>query len=251
MPITIEVPRDVDIIEYLVGFAPAFAEDEDMRAALLGVGDSLRQAALILPEPLGLFACITAEEEAATFLYNALVAKGYGVPRYGKLYSHVEKIKYVVLAKVLHDYFFSRVPAELAGVVVVERDGVRPKTSRRVAIGDFFMVEENPLEAIATIGDGETGHDKAVEAVVNEVLDDLVPNGFTLKSYIKKLSNKRNRCIYGDPLKKLRLSSEDGIEHFKSNCVSIIVLGFMISNSKGRTVSMEKLIAYISGKIFL
>ena len=101
MAITIETPADLDQIEYFASFAPAFVGNVEMRAALLGVCDSLRQALLVPLESLGMLACLTAEEEAATFLYYALLDKRYLVPVQDKLRRHPDKVKVLILAQLL------------------------------------------------------------------------------------------------------------------------------------------------------
>lgn len=236
-------------MEYLTSFAPAFVENMEMRAALLGVQDSLRQAALLPLEPLGMLACLTAEEEAATFLYYALHNKGYSIPNYGKLRSHPKKVEFVVFAQALNAYFFENAPAELPHVLWVEREGVRPKTTLRIRIGEYEIIQEDPLETIIVNGDGDQGHNTAVESAVDAVLSKITPSGFTIKSHIKNIANRRNFCMYGDPEKKLRLQSESEMDHFKSNCVAMVVLGFLVFNQKRRASSMVKLIENIFDKV--
>lgn len=249
MAISFELPSSLDPIEYLTSFAPAFAKNTEMRAALLGVNDSLRQATLLPLEPLGMLACITAEEEAATFLYYALVSKGYSIPNYEKLRRHQDKVKFLILGQALIFYFFGNEHVEFPNAIRIERDGDQPKTTRRMRVGDFEIVQDDPLETIITLGDGESGHINAVESSVDAVLAGITPKGYTIKSHIDKIANRRNLCLYGDPDRKNKFQSESQIDHFKNNCIGLIILGFLVSNGKSNTSSMVKLVGSIFSKI--
>ncbi|MCF1446669.1 hypothetical protein FS815_07500 [Agrobacterium vitis] len=248
MSITIGIPSGTDAIEYLTSFEAALTDYPEMRAALLGIKDSLRQALLLIGEPLGLLACLTAEEEAASFLYYCLIAKGYSVPKYGKIQRHNDKLKLLVFAVVMQKYFFT-LPAELEGTIRIERDGQKPKTSFVFTHGNHTIVQEDFLETIVTQGEGEDGHDHAVRFAVDDVLKHITPTGFTIGAHITKMANRRNFCLYGDPEKKQRLRSALEIDHFRANCVCMIVLGFLVSNSGSLTTSMIKLVAIIFDKI--
>lgn len=249
MAINVQIPHNVDAIEYFASFSPAFNDHPDMRSALLGVEDSLRQAALLVDEPLGMLACITAEEEAAAFLYYALKFKGYDVPQYGKIHGHVEKLKLVVFAQVMQKYFFGKMPVELSGAIRIERDEQRPKTSHILKYGSYTITQNDFLETIVTSGKGKVGHDSAINAAVDDVFADITPSGFTPKSHLKEVANRRNHSLYGDPSSKLRLQSAEEIEHFKENCCSMIVLGFLAFNSRNPTTSMVKLVTRIFEKL--
>lgn len=248
MSTTIEIPSGVDLIEYLSSFAPAFAEKQGMRAALLGMKDSLRQASLFPLEPLALFACLTAEEEAATFLYFALREKGYRVPDFGRLHRHPDKVRVLVFAQAIFMYYFKHTPDGVSSVVRVDRDGAYPKVSRHVRVDahELHMVQDDPLTTVITLGEGEAAHEKAILGAVDKTMDEITPKGFTIESHIKNLANRRNLSIYGDPAGKPRLKPIDGIAHFKSNCTGIVVLGFMVFNGSSRTPSMEKLVEQAS-----
>lgn len=247
--IAIGFPKGVVPIEYLASFATAFSENENMRGALLGMYDSFRQADSILLEPLGMFACLTAEEEAAAFLYYALRDKGYEVPNYGKLYRHADKVKLVIVGQVILNYFFGKTSIQLPGAVRVERDGDRPKTYLHFNVGEHVVVQEDPFETIITIGESESGHDVAVDETVDAVLAEVLPKGATVASHIKNISNRRNLCLYGAPERKSRFQSNTEMNHFKSNCIAMIVMGFLVFNGKDRTSSMEKLVKKTFEKI--
>lgn len=240
--IKIEIPRDAEPLDFLASFAPAFSEREGMRAALLGVKDSFRQATPIPLDPLGMLACLTAEEEAAAFLYYALLDKGYPVPDYGKLHRHADKVKLLVLAEAMVHYFFGGRPAGLSPVVRIETDGLKPKTSGRLYLSEYVIIQDDPLETVTVFGEEQGGHDKAVGASVDKVLAAIIPNGFSAASHLKVIANRRNLCLYGDPAKKTRFQSIDDFVHFKSNSISMIVLGILVFNGREPTASMMKLV---------
>jgi hypothetical protein len=249
MAITIETPANLDQIEYFASFAQAFAGNIKMQAALLGVKDSLRQARLVPLEPLGMLACLTAEEEAATFLYYTLKDKGYSIPVQNQLRNHHDKVKLLILAQLLIQYFFETMSTALTGTIRVEQDGDRPKTTKCTRLGDYEIIQDDPLQTVVSTGDDETGHDIMVERIVDAVIAEITPKGFTIESHIKSIANRRNLCLYGGPSKKPRFQSEAEIEHFRFNCVAIIVLGFMVFNGETTTPSMEKLIETMFRKI--
>lgn len=249
MAITIQIPKSVDAVEYLASFSAAFSDHPEMRSALLGVEDSLRQASKLIGEPLGMLACLTAEEEAAAFLYYGLKAKGYPVPQYGKIHRHVDKLKLVVFAQAMHQYFFSKMPTDLGSAIRIERDGQKPKTSHVFNYNGYSITQDDVLETVVTSGEGEGSHDVAIIAAVDQVLTDITPSGFTPASHIKKVANRRNLCLYGDPEEKLRLRHADEIIHFRANCVAMITLGLLVFNGQNPTPSMVKLVECIFDKI--
>lgn len=251
MVVQVQMPQG-DAIEYLCSFASAFEKSPLMAGTLLGMGDSIRQAKLFICEPLGMFALLTAEEEAASFLYYALKSKGYSVPDYGKLHRHNEKFKLVIFAEAIHAYFFDKFPISASAVVRIENDEGRPKTTFRFpAPTGHEIVVEDPLTMIVTtaVADGNSGHNKAVQLSVDEVLEKVTPKGFTLNSHIKKTANRRNLCLYGDPKLKSRVKNESEVHHFTSNCVAMITFGFLIYNSEKPTTSMSQLVNYIFKKL--
>lgn len=248
MPINIQIPTNEDPIDYLASFAPVFSGNVGMHNALLGVQDSLRQAMLVPLEPLGMLACLTAEEEAATFLYYALREKGYPVPEYGKLHRHADKTKLVVFSHAIYKYFFEKFFVSSA-FIRIERIGDQPRTTFHLSFGDYEIVQDDPLQIIRTEGEGEDGHAYVVEKTIDELLAEIVPKGFSIKYFLKHLANRRNLCLYGDPKSKKRLQSEQGISHFKFNCVAMLVFGILVSNGDGRTSSMNKLVEAIYRKL--
>lgn len=223
------------------------SHNKEMRAALLGVNDSLRQARLFPLEPLAMFACLTAEEEAATFLYYTLREKGYALPDYNKLHGHFDKTKILLLATALVDYFFNEAPEGFVSIVRVERDGEVPRTFRyfKSELHQVIIKQLDPLETVKTQVSENDGHDAAVQMSVEKTLSGIIPKGYTLKSHLKSMANRRNHSIYGDPEKKLRLKSETEVNKFETNCASIITTGFLVLNGTSKTSSMQKLVTNV------
>lgn len=249
MPVSIEIPKNNEPISYLASFAPYFRENERMYASLLGVADSLRQADLIPLEPLGMLACLTAEEEAASFLYYSLLSKEYPVPDYGKIHRHPDKARVLLLADALNRYYFENFPSELRGAIRVERDGSRPKTAFRMPLGDYEIKQDNPLEMIISMGEGEDGQRSALEHAADRVLSDVVPQGSSIKKVIDDISKRRNLCLYGDPDSKFKLRSTADLAHFTSNCVAMVTLGFLVFNLNRPSPSLKGLVESFYKKI--
>lgn len=248
MSINIQFPLNTDPIDYLASFAPAFSQVKEMQDALLGVQDSLRQGRLVLLEPIGMLACLTAEEEAAAFLYYALRSKGYLVPDYGKLHRHHDKAKVVVLALAIYKYFFEK-SFEPETTIRVEAIEGRPKITRRIILDKWLIVQDEPLSTITADREGEDGHGSAIERAVNELFLEIVPKEHSIKSYLKYAANRRNLCLYGNPEVKPHLQGEEEFIQYKFNCIAMIVFGSMVFNSDERTSSMNKLVEKIYRKI--
>lgn len=240
MAIEFQIPADVNAIDYFASFAGAFSDAPHMAASLLGVQDSLRQAALIPREPLGLLACLTAEEEAAAFLYYSLRSKGYPLPEYGKIQRHGDKAKVLIFAAAMEAYFFSSFFRK--AVLRISDDDGRPTVTLRFGLGKYEVVVEDALSIISTKGDDANSHETAVSEAVDRILSEIVPTGASLKSQIQSIQNRRNRCIYGSPADKDRMVDDSDMDHFVSNCAVMIVLGFLVMQGEGRTESMNKLV---------
>jgi hypothetical protein len=248
MSLVVEFPKGSEPLDYIASFAPAFAENENMRSALLGMRDSLRQAELLPYQPLGMLACLTAEEEAASFLYYALLQKGYAVTDHGKLQRHPDKIKVLIIAQILYEYFFKMWSLDCNRRLRLERDIDYPVTSLWMTVNGLEIVVKDPLEIISIVGDGDAGHNAAVDRAIQVVLGNVVPKGMSLASQIKALSNRRNLCLYGDPEKKPKFDASD-LAHFTSNSIAITMIGFLVFNGKSQTLSMNKLVENISQKL--
>lgn len=242
----IAFPKGEDAIEYLASFAEAFESNDLLKGSLLSTQDNLRQAALIQSEPLGYFACLTAEEEAASFLYYALRDKGYPVPDHGKIQQHPAKSKVLVVAVAMANYFFGSVPSELSPVLRVEDKDGKPSVSLWLQFSEQTIVQDDPLSAIIvqrlTHG-GTASHDAEVNRSINEVIDSFVPRGTSAGSAIKALANQRNLCLYGIPSQKPRMVDGEGLAYYREKCVCILTLAFAVLNSPSATLSMQKLVS--------
>ncbi|MDP2079514.1 hypothetical protein [Pseudotabrizicola sp.] len=241
MAVELEFLTGIDPIDFFVSSADEVSACEKTCGALLGVGDSLRQARFLMGEPLGLFALLTAEEEAASFLYYCLLDKGYEIPNYGKIQNHLDKAKILILAETLVSYFFSREMAGIKRFVRFEKIEGLVSAYQHFRLGDFHIRQDDPLETIKTHGNSPDKHDAAVEGAIELTLKKISPPGQSLKSQIKSIANRRNLCLYGDPSRKPRLGSQEEIDHFHNQCTAILALGFLVRNGAGRTSSMQKL----------
>ena len=252
MKTEIRIPTDEDPIDYLCSFTSEFRENERLIGALLGVQDNIRQAKLIPLEPLAFFACITAQEEAATFLYYALKSKKYTDPGYGdKLHDHKNKVRILILAEILAKNYFDGVPVEgIQSFIPVERKDGRLTLARIIYDEDkeIAIRQDNPFDTVVARENPRDNNSITQDEWIQSHLGHLTPKGYTIGSHTDKLANERNLCLYGNPTKKLRLSSEAEINHFTTNCISIIVMGFLVLKTE-KSPELEKLVVNIYEKI--
>ena len=105
----IQVPSSFEggLLTYLLSFSKIFKKQQEVKYCLDSVEDNIRQARILLGEPIGLFACLTAEEEAARFFYLCLKKRAYNLPRYDNLTAHQDKARILILATVIEEYFFN------------------------------------------------------------------------------------------------------------------------------------------------
>tara|TARA_R100001224_G_scaffold38766_1_gene22071 strand:+ start:957 stop:1760 length:804 start_codon:yes stop_codon:yes gene_type:complete len=240
--IPLEIPKNVDVVEYLASFSSAFSQNQAMQKALGGVQDSIRQARLLREEPLGLFACLTAEEEASSFLYHAFLSKNYGLPDYGKLQNHGDKVKIFLLCMAIIHYYFREELVRDGLRVRIAREGKNPSITCYFPIAGHTAIIRDPFETVVTIGEGVGGFDQATDDAVDEVVKHASNGHKNLASAIRYLKNRRNRCIYG-PLKlKYALRDDDELNQYISNAVSIIICGFIIYFKHQTTGSMGKIL---------
>ena len=251
MTLNISFPKDEIPIDYLASFAIAFKNIVLMHDALLGAQDSLRQANLIKQEPLGYLALITAEEEAASFLYYALREKGYAVPDHGKIQRHTDKVKMLLFAEVMMNYFFANFPLKDRAIFRIMRENDLPVTSLQIPINNYYVSIDDPLSTIFTVSNDETTNKLAIDKSVELLLEKYIDKGSTLKKCIDDLANRRNLSLYGNPTNKYRIHSESEIKAFQNNCIVMIALGFMVFNSNKCTDSMIMLVEIINKKFQL
>lgn len=60
---------------------------------VLSAEQNLKEAAKLGVGPIALFTALTAEEEAATFLYHAFMHQGYDLPDLRRLRAHQDKVR--------------------------------------------------------------------------------------------------------------------------------------------------------------
>lgn len=241
--IPLEIPKDSDVIEYLASFSPAFSKNQNMQKALGGVQDSFRQAKMMKSEPLGLFACLTAEEEAASFLYRALIAKEYDLPPYKELKDHGNKVKIFLLCKAIIHYYFREEIVASGLRIRIEGEKKRPLINCFFPISaEYKAVISDPFAMVVTRGKGDEGYNRAIHEAVDQVVQEASEGHRSLSSAIEFLKNRRNMCIYGPLKQKYALRDEDELTQYISNATSILACGFIIYFKSEKTDSMGRII---------
>jgi hypothetical protein len=106
----IQIPSNFEggLLPFLLSFSKVFTKQQEVKYCLDSVEDNIRQAHLLIGEPIGLFACLTAEEEAARFFYLCLQERAYELPRYDSLRAHQDKARILIWATVIEEYYFRR-----------------------------------------------------------------------------------------------------------------------------------------------
>lgn len=240
--IALEIPKGQVAIDYLASFAPAFSSNQTMQRALGGVHDSFRQAWLIPKEPLALFACLTAEEEAASFLYHALVSKGYIFPDYKRLKDHGDKVKVLLLGQAIVTYFFPDVLLQDGLRIRISGSSKEPAVECYVPIGDYNATIVDPFSMIIQHGTGPEGFDNALAAAVDNVVDGVAKGHKGISSAVEVLKNRRNLSIYGPRWLKKAPKNDSDISHHVSNAVALLTCGFIIFFNHEKTEPMAKLL---------
>lgn len=241
--IVLEIPKGEAVVDYLASFAPGFSKNQAMQKALGGVHDSFRQASLIPKEPLALFACLTAEEEAASFLYHGLLAKGYAFPAYKKLQDHGDKVKVFLLGQAIVTYFFPEKLLEEGMRIRISGTSKKPEVECYMRMGAYKATIMDPFASIIQYGDGPEGFDNAIAAAVDSVVDGGAEGHKGIASAVEFLKNRRNLSIYGPLNLKKAPKSDSDIAHHVSNAVTLLTCGFIIYFNHKKTEPMAKLLA--------
>lgn len=249
--IPLEIPKNVDPLDYLASFAPAFSRHQEMQKALGGVQDSIRQAKLMREEPLGLFACLTAEEEASSFLYGALSSKKYNLPSYGKLTDHGNKVKIFLLCQTIIHYYFREDLVRDGLRVRFAQKGINPVITCYFPIADNTAFIDDPFEMVVAMGDGPEGFDHAIRDAVDTVVKQASDGHKDLASAVEYLKNRRNRCIYGPLRLKYALKDEAELRQYISNAVSVLACGFILHFKHQKTESMGKILETMFNRLEL
>lgn len=251
----IHSPENVNSLDYYISFKRSFTKNQTSISVINSVKDNLRQAELVKREPIGLFLCYTAEEEAATFVYLCIKERGYNIPDFKRLNSHHDKIKIFLLALCINTYLFSEILLEDALVLMMEevpKDKSHPRHEIRAytEVSGYQIAITDPILNIKTRGSGEEGLNRAVREDVEAALKSagLKDNG-TCDDMIKLLANRRNLCLYGEPKIKARLDSEEDIKIFENNCLFLICLGYMFLQTEKNSEAVQKIINYLFDKI--
>lgn len=244
----IQIPSNFEggLLGYLLSFSKVFTRQQEVKYCLDSVEDNIRQARLLMGEPIGLFACFTAEEEAARFFYLCLQKRAYELPRYDSLTTHQDKARILIWATVIEEYFFNfftSVGSELHLRVQPEGRGVR--VSGHTKLKENYWIElPNLLQMIATSGKRDGLEDDNTEAaMVRACFDRTMSSNFGANSQPEKvveyIAKRRNRCLYGDPRKKQRLNNKEELDLFEKNCAALIVMGFLVMQDNERWPSMQ------------
>lgn len=246
--VKIQIPSNFEggLLGYLLSFSRVFTRQQEVKYCLDSVEDNIRQARLLIGEPIGLFACLTAEEEAARFFYLCLKKRAYDLPRYNSLTAHQDKARILIWATVIEEYFFNffnSIGSEFQlSVQSVER-GVR--ISGHTKVNENYWIElPNVLQMIATSGKGD-GLEKqnAEAAMVRACFDRTMSSNFGAnirpEKVVEYIARRRNRCLYGDPKKKQRLKNMDELDQFEKNCAALMVMGFLVMQDNKRWPSMQ------------
>lgn len=244
----IQIPSNFEggLLEYLLSFSKIFTKQQEIKHCLDSVEDNIRQAHLLIGEPIGLFACLTAEEEAARFFYLCLKKQGYELPRYDSLTAHQDKARILVWATVIEEYyfnFFDNIGSYFFLRVQPERRNIR--ISGHTKLEEQYCIElPNILQLIAKRGMGDgVEEDNAEAAMVRACFDRTMSFNFGANNHprrvVEYIAKRRNRCLYGDPRKKLRLKNRAELEQFEKNCAALIVMGFLVMQDNERWPSMQ------------
>lgn len=254
---TLEIPKGYagTITEYLASFSASFMKYQKAKAPLESAAQNIRQAKLLIKEPLGHFACITAEEEASMFFYQCLKYSGYKMPAFEPT-NHSDKATMMLWALVIQEHFFSaqaHMFGQLTTKVRWEGSTVAVSTHGSFQIfndagSEVYGVEiPNIFSMVAT----KDGLPEGPTIVANESVDlalDAALHGYdSIEDAIAELANRRNLCLYGRPDAKPVLDSLEALHQFDRNCCSIILLGFLVMQDDTKYPSLQ-LICDVAGE---
>lgn len=251
----IETPKDVSPLDYYIKFKRGFTKSQILISTVDSVKDNLRQAEMVRDEPIGLFLCYTAEEEAATFLYLAMREQKYNVPDFKNLTNHRDKIKIFLLALCIDKYLFSEIHLGDALVLMMEeipREKSHPRNEIRAytEMAGYKIAVTDPILNIKTKGKGVEGLKKAVIYDVENALRSVgMGESKDYDGLIKKLANRRNLCLYGEPKVKWKLDSKGSLSDFENNCVFLICLGYMFLQTERKSEAIQEIINTLFDRI--
>lgn len=228
-------------LEHLASFADGYKSLPHVKASLESCAHNLGQAKILMGQPLGLFACLTGEEEAAAFLYHCLKAKGYHLPKFGKFRDHGDKARMMIWAVIMEEYFFKHFEAfgEKAFLDVVNKDG-KVFINNFLVVGEYAINMVSLLQMVASMDGVEDGPKKMMDASIERALSHFGPPSSVSKT-IEKMKNRRNLCLYGATSNKPKLTGEDERNYYKVRCELIITLGFLVLQDDEKSAVLQDL----------
>ncbi len=244
----ISLPDDYEgtILSHVLSFSNTFTSHQQLKGCLDSVAENIDQSRDLIGKPLGLFACITAEEEAARFFYLCLKERGYDLPRYDKLTSHQDKVRMVIWAIVFEKYYFNVFDSMLSdNYVMLRLKDRRVRLSLHGSVFKEYSLEiPNVLQSMHADGRSKDKVDVDVERpVIARMLEAVLKDNFGQTSDVVKiidhLARRRNNCLYGEPRKKLTLKSGDLIFHFENNCAALIMTGYLVFQDDEKWPSVQ------------
>lgn len=256
MPI-LEIPEGYPgtMTEYLASYSASFMKHQKAKAPLESAAQNIRQAKGLLEEPLGYFACITAEEEAAMFLYQCLKYRGYEMPAFEPT-NHSDKVTMMLWALAIQEHFFAAQASMFGELTMKLRwEGATAAVSTHGnlqisnAAGTMVYGLEIPniFSMVATKDGVPDGPAIVANESVNRALDTASQGWDSVENAISELANRRNLCLYGRPDAKPVLGSFENLKIFDRSCCSIIAFGFLVMQDAIKYPSLQ-LICDVAGE---
>lgn len=244
----IQMPKghEGNILSYVLSFSNTFTSYQQLKGCLDSVAENIDQSKCLMERPLGLFACITAEEEAATFFFLCLKKRGYALPRYDKLTSHQDKVRMVIWGIVFEKYYFNIFESFLQDSCIrLSLKGRRVRITLHGNLHERYSVEiPNVLQSVHADGKSKDKGDIDVERpVIARMLAAALQENFGEENetirIINQLARRRNKCLYGDPRKKMLLKNEDLLIHYENNCAALIIMGYLVFQDDEKWPSVQ------------
>jgi hypothetical protein len=219
-------------------FSKVFYESKILRYEyVLSAEQHLKDSYRIKTGPIALFTALTAEEEAATFLYHAFVHKGYDLPDLKRLRAHQDKVRVVLWAKALIEHCIAIADAiDPQGAFRVIYSEDKPIIAYHFCLAGHRGLVENILECIVS-QEGEM--ENPARQIVDAALQPTISSWGSIEKAVEGIANQRNLCLYGNPSEKPCISESGGWEVADYNCASLIMLGVMIHQTETRSENVQ------------
>lgn len=218
-------PKDVNPLDHVISFSNHYSKKNKLIAPLKGCADSIRQAEAIRGEPIEKFLYLTAQEEASTFLFQALSDVGYSVPKINQLHDHLDKVKVLVLCNILFKHFIVGWTDEVYLKMEIV-DGKPTLISEWEISGDMKVTNHYILQTI--VQEASDGVNKPERRAIAETIKELSAGKKSPLQTMKQLANERNLSLYGQPNIKKRIDEDSERTRFTLNCIVQITMGYMI-----------------------